>query len=76
MTDVNEAEALLAGCQIASDMNRVKRRFIRGDTHGAAMSFGALYRELEKTLLPLFGDEFEVKLREAIAAGESEANKP
>lgn len=78
MTDVsaNEDDLLEAGCQIASDMNRTMRRFKRGETHGAAVSFGALYRELECTLLPLFGNDFESKLREMIAEGGNEANKP
>ena len=73
---VDKESAILAGCQIASDMNRTKRRFRADNTHGAAMSFGALYRELEKTLLPLFGKGFEGELREAIEAGENELNKP
>ncbi len=73
---VNKDAAILAGCQIASDMNRARRKFNDGNTHGAAMAFASLYRELEKTLLPLFGDEFEKELRKAIEAGENEANKP
>ena len=73
---IDREKGISAGCQIASDMNRVKRRFRADNTHGAAMSFGALYRELEKGLLPLFGDEFEKELRAAIEAGESEARKP
>ena len=73
---INKESAILAGCQIASDMNRARRKFNDNNTHGAAMAFGALYRELEKTLLPLFGDEFEKELRAAIEVGESEARKP
>ena len=72
----DKESAILAGCQIASDMNRVRRKFNGNNTHGAAMAFGALYRELEKTLLPLFGDQFEKELRAAIEAGENESDKP
>ena len=73
---IDREKGISVGCQIASDMNRVKRRFRADNTHGAAMSFGALYRELEKALLPLFGDEFEKELRAAIEAGENESDKP